>query len=385
LRVLILALVTLWPLISDSSVFARDDSVEREIARGIELLYQSETDEAEEVFRGVQKDRPNDPSGHFYMAMVSWSRLVTGFWSQKMEDEYLERIERTITVAKEIVQSGKADDDTYLYLGGALGFKGRFYLMEHRWLSSFSLAVDAVDALKTCLAMNPGNKDVLLGLGIFDYYTARLSGFLKFVTFLLVHKGNREEGIRKLFQAAGEAPLSSIEAKSVLLHIFLFVEGDYRRAMPLARELSGRFQKSRIYKYLEGVAYARLGMQQELRAVLADMRAKAGKESARSLGNQWLRRSFYLEATWALLKGEYEAARQKLDLVLAIPDPEEDPYMIAWPLLKKGISYDLESRREEAIELYTRVMKMENGAGAQFLSEKFIRKPARPSDPLLGY
>jgi tetratricopeptide (TPR) repeat protein len=385
LRVLILALAVFWSSLPDATGATRDDSLQREIVRGIELLYDSETDAAEDSFRRIRDRRPNDPAGHFYMAMVSWSRLSTGFWSQKVEDEYLERIDRAISVARETVQSGKADDDTYFYLGGALGFKGRFYLMEHRWLSSFSLAVDAVDALKTCQSMNPANKDVLLGLGIFDYYTARLSGVLKFVTFLFVHKGDREEGIRKLTQAAEEAPLSSIEAKSVLLHIFQFVEGDYPKALPLARELSGRFQQSRIYKYLEGVTYVRLGMQQELHSVLADMRFRAEKEKAKPRGKKWLRRAIYLEATEALLNGRYAEAREKLDLVLSMPDPGKDPYMMAWPLLKKGASYDLENDRERATGFYDRVMKMENGAGAQFLAEKFMKKPAGRNDPLLGY
>jgi tetratricopeptide (TPR) repeat protein len=384
-KVLLFLFAILHPFLSEAAGVDRDDFMERKLLRGIELLYDSETDEAEELFRNTLNQRTWDPSGHFYMAMVTWSRLATGFWSSKMEDEYLERIDRTIAVARELIEERKADSYTYLYLGGALGFKGRFFLMEHKWFSSFSLAVEAVDALKTCQAMDPANKEVLLGLGIFDYYTARLSGFLKFMTYLLLHKGDREEGLRKLNQAAEEAPLSSIEAKSVLLHIFLFVEPDYKKALPLARELSGRFRNSRIYKYLEGLSYIRLGMEPEFRAAVADMKAKAEKEESEARSKSWLRRSLYLEATDELLKGRHEEARQKLDAILDFPDPDTDPYMIAWPLLKKGVSYDLENRREKAIEIYTRVKDMENGAGAQFASEKFLKKPVKRKDPLLGY
>ena len=197
MRMALILLSLLWPLLSDAAWAMRDNSVEQEIVRGIELLYDSETDAAEEIFRRIRDRNPNDPAGHFYMAMVTWSRLSTGFWSHRMVDQYIERIDRTISVARGIVDAGKADSYTYFYLGGALGFKGRFYLMEHKWLTSFNLAVDAVDALKTCQTMDPSNKDVLLGLGIFDYYTARLSGFLKFITFLLVHKGDRAGGPSK--------------------------------------------------------------------------------------------------------------------------------------------------------------------------------------------
>jgi hypothetical protein len=59
--------------------------------------------------------------------------------------------------------------------------------------------------------------------------------------------------------------------------------------------------------------------------------------------------------------------------------------MIAWPILKKGMSYDLEGKRDTALGLYRQVLKMENGAGAQFLAEKCIDAAPRKGDPFLGY
>ena len=74
-----------------------------------------------------------------------------------------------------------------------------------------------------------------------------------------------------------------------------------------------------------------------------------------------------------------------LNTILSDNDPETDPLMAAWPLLKLGMSYDLENNRDKALEFYARVLDLKNGAGAQFLAEKYINKPIVQRDPFLGF
>jgi hypothetical protein len=74
-----------------------------------------------------------------------------------------------------------------------------------------------------------------------------------------------------------------------------------------------------------------------------------------------------------------------LDAILSDQDPLNDPEMIAWPLLKKGMSFDLEGERQIALQYYDQVLAMENGAGAQFLAQKFSHSPPQKDDPFLGY
>lgn len=359
--------------------------IHHEVLRGIELLYNWEFEKSEVLFRKIILERPEDPMGHFYLAMVAWSRLASGFWTKDVVDEYGRRIDATISVSKGRIEKGKGDAYTYLYLGGALGFKGRFQLMEHKYVSSFFLALEAVDALKTSLKMDPDNKDVLFGLGIFDYYTARLSGVLKFLSYLLIHKGDKEEGIRKLRVAAHGAPYSSIEAKSLLAHIYLFMEGDYQKAFPLCRELSRRFPDNARFLYFEGLANVRLDKEEGYREILNSLRAGGMGEKTALKVSLWANQALYLEATYHLYRGEYEAARARLDTILGKPDPAHDPSMVAWPVVKKGLSYDLSGDRDKAMEYYRKVLDMENGAGAQFLAERFMAVQPKKGDPLIGY
>jgi len=365
------------------SVF--DDPIKKEILLGIDLLYDMKFDEAEALFSRVASQKPDRPIGYFYLAMVSWSRLASGFWSSDVVAEYARRIDRTIEVARERIQNGEPDSYTYFYLGGALGFKGRFELMQHKWFTSFNLAYQAIQALEKCRKMEPSNQDVLLGLGSFDYYTARLSGVLKFLTYLLLHKGDKEEGLKKLHIAAEKAIYSGVEAKSMLIHIYLFMEEDFRKALPLTQEMAARYQECPRHKFFEGVVYIREGKDAEYRAVVEFLRRRALAASSASQAAVWHKQALYLEACYHLFRGQCPEARAKLDAILSQPDPLTDPNMIAWPLLKKGMSYDLEGSRERAVEFYKRILAMENGAGAQFLAEKCLEEPVQKNDPFLGY
>jgi tetratricopeptide (TPR) repeat protein len=356
-----------------------------DVLRGIELLYNLEFEEAERVFATLVSEKPKKPMGYFYMAMVSWSRLSIGFWTPQVLKEYVDRIDLTISVAKKRIENREADSFDYFYLGGALGFKGRFELMQHNWFSSYTLAYEAIEALRKCAKLDPSNVDVLLGLGIYDYYTAKLSGIVKLLSYLFLYKGNKEEGLRKLQTAADHAVYSAIESKSMLLHIYLFMEEDFQKALPFAKELSEKFSKNPRYKFLEGIVYIRGGLDDGYGEVLNFIRAESARQASRARARLWANQATYLEASYHLFRGQPEQARAKLDAILARVNPIEDPAMAAWPLLKKGMSYDLQGQRNKALNFYKDVLSMENAAGAQFLAEKYIDEAPEQGDPFLGY
>jgi tetratricopeptide (TPR) repeat protein len=356
-----------------------------EILQGIDLIYNNRLMEAEALFSEMTAKDPDKPASYFYLAMVSWSRLTNGFWGRDTVGEYKARIERAVKVGRSRVERHSKDSYDYFYLGGALGFQGRFELMQQDYVSSFFLAKEAVEMLETCQRMDPGNRDVLLGLGTFDYYTDRLSGILKFLTNWFIRKGSREDGLRKLEAAAEEAVYSATEAKSLLLHIYLFLEKKDALALALARALSEKYADNDRYRYLAGVCCIRMGLESEYRAILRDFVARGSQKSAYPSAMWWQRRTLYLEATYDLFAGRYGDARKKLGAILSLPDMERDPGMIAWPRIKLGMSYDLEGKRNEAEAYYNQVLDMENGSGAQFLEKRLLNGPPEKNDPFIGY
>jgi len=368
-----------------SGIVSSRDLTDQNIIRGIEGLYDWDFSQAEKLFQGLIAERPKDPAGYFYLAMVSWQRLFSGFWSPELIVEYEKRIDRAISVAEEKLKNGHADSSAFFYLGGACGFKGRLQLMERKWFSSFLLALKAIDALKRCLDMDPDNKDVLLGLGIYEYYTGRLSKVLRFLSYLLIREGDKEKGLEKLHIAAREARYSSVEAKSVLLDIYLFLESRPAEARPLAEELSTRFTNNPTYRFLQGVTYIRLDMEPEYRGVVDFFQKRGKKETSEKDASIWRYYVLYLEASYDLFHAQYARARAKLDLILSGADVSLDRSRAAWPILKKGMSYDMEGRREKALACYVRILDLVPAGGSRFLAEKYIDEPAKARDPFLGY
>ena len=375
----------LLSLASSEGPDLKKPKVNEQILRGIDLIYEREFNDAEDLFRKVIAKSQDKPAGYFYLAMVSWSRLASGFWSPENVKEFKKRIDHAIEVAEVRVDKDGADSYDFFYLGGALGFKGRFELMKGNWISSFFLAKDAIEALKICLEMDPDNKDVLLGLGTFDYYTARLSGVLKFLTYFLLHRGDIEKGLKKLTIASKEAIYSATEAKTVLLYIYLFGEQDFTKALDLSTELAERYRKNQRFQVLRGVSYIRLEMDPQYREMVSQLRLRSTQASNREVASMWERRALYLESIHDLFHGLYPEARSRLKKILDHQDPENDPTMIAWPLTKIGMSYDLENNRDEATKYYDQVLNMENGSGAQFVAKKLLESPLKKGEPFIGY
>lgn len=374
----------LLSLENDEGPGLKKPKVNEQILRGIDLIYEREFDDAEDLFRKVIAKSQDKPAGYFYLAMVSWSRLASGFWSPVNVKEFKKRIDRAIEVAEARVDKDGADSYDFFYLGGALGFKGRFELMKGNWASSFFLARDAIAALKICSEMDPDNKDVLLGLGTFDYYTARLSGILKFLTYFLVHEGDIEKGLKKLTVASKEAAYSATEAKTVLLYIYLFGEQDFTKALDLSTELAERYRKNPRFQVLLGVSYIRLEMDPQYREMVSKLRLRSTEASIR-VAPMWEKRALYLESIYDLFHGLYPEARSRLRKILDHKDPENDPTMIAWPLTKIGMSYELENNRDEATKYYDQVLNMENASGAQFVAKKLLESPLKKGEPFIGY
>ncbi len=356
-----------------------------QILKGIRLVYDHQFPEAEGIFREVIKRAPDLPAGYFYLAMVSWSRLATGFWSPENVAEFKRRLDIAIEKAETHIEDTGGNSSDFLYLGGALGFKGRFELMKGRWMTSYFLARDAIEALKICQRLDPHNKDVLLGLGTFDYYTARLSGFLKFMTSFLLYKGDMKRGLERLNIAAREAQFSSIETKSVLLHIYLFLEQDFEKALPLSLELSNKFKNNPHFQLLKGVAYIRMNREKMYEKTVDELLQKGNASKDGISAARWERRARYLELIHDIYHGNYPQAEEKIDLLLASADPVNDPAMIAWPILKKGMIYDLEGKRDEAKKYYEQVLHMGNASGAQFVAERYLKEPLKQGSAAIGY
>ena len=171
----------------------------------------------------------------------------------------------------------------------------------------------------------------------------------------------------------------------MLVHIYLFLEEDFVKAMKFSEELAEKYRQNPRYRFFLGVCYIRLGMDREYRDTVNLLRYRSLQAKTLSEANLWGKRALYLEVVYDLFDKQYHEARTKLAVILDQKDDLNDPEMIAWPLIKIGMSYDLEGNRTEAVNYYQEVLDMENGSGAQFLAKRLLENPLKQNDPFIGY
>ncbi len=152
-------------------------------------------------------------------------------------------------------------------------------------------------------------------------------------------------------------------------------------------QLTRQYPRGYWYWQLLGVCQVRLQMGEAGQRTIEFLKDRS-KDPSFTPEEQavWLRRSIYLEGIRGAYAGDFRGARATFRSLVEDPDPVHDPAMVAWPLLKIAMCYDLEQEREEAKIIYQKILDMENGAGAQFLAKKFlVGAPPRVADPFLGY
>ena len=85
---------------------------------------QMKAEELRELIREVLREQEEEKAN---VGDKSATKLKTGSMSASQR----------VKTSRERIKKEKSDSFTYFYLGGALGFKGRFKLMQRNYLSSF--------------------------------------------------------------------------------------------------------------------------------------------------------------------------------------------------------------------------------------------------------
>ncbi len=124
-----------------------------------------------------------------------------------------------------------------LFTGAFWGIVGLNDLRRHSFYTAFKNGYKGLTETKRVSQRDPENRDVYLGLGIYDYYAAVLSKQLWWFPFAL---GNRDRGIAELTRAAYSSVLAKDPAQ-LMLAFFYFREKKYDQATSMAQVLIKKY------------------------------------------------------------------------------------------------------------------------------------------------
>ena len=152
------------------SQWIQDPSIDQLMQKGIANVYNLEYSSADKFFSEVVKRKPDHPAGYFFKAMVVWLQILNNFEDESHDDKFYDMLDGVIDMCDERLDMYPNDVTALFFKGGAIGFRGRLRANRGKWLGAAKDGIQALPIVRKAYELEPNNYDVLLGIGIYNYY-----------------------------------------------------------------------------------------------------------------------------------------------------------------------------------------------------------------------
>ncbi len=236
----------------------QDKVIDDLIYTAIEDYHSGRLDESLEKFRKIQKMLPNHPAGYVYEA-GALNFIMSDMRNYKWSDEFNDLIEKSIDLAKEMIDEDPKSPWGYFYLGAAYGFRGVNEADREKWFKAFVDGNLGYIQFKKVEEIDPSIKDIYYGLGTYHYWRGEKAKVFKWLPFF---PNEKELGLEQLQIAINEGRYTKVEGESSLLRI-LVNEGKYEEAIDLANKIIKDYP-GYLYCYrYRAIAYVKLERYEE--------------------------------------------------------------------------------------------------------------------------
>jgi tetratricopeptide (TPR) repeat protein len=240
--------------------------------------------------------------------------------------------------------------------GMALGTRGQWNLMKRKWIDAYFDGKKAVKRLKRCVKLDEEYYEAYLGLGVFDYQAARLSGVAKLGVLLGV-RGDEKRGIERIIIAADKSRYASHQAAQLLSMIYMVDLRDDARALSVVRRLRGDFPRSAYFTFLELVLRDRLGDHTGSIALARALHASIASDP-KAFRPKWLTLVCGLSGEDCLGDRDMNLALAWLDRALTEAGSGKQDALTARLTALRGHALDILGRRDEALDAYRSLDKL---------------------------
>lgn len=356
-----------------------DQEFEARVKKGIDHIYNLEFEQGEREFTELVRARPQDPAGHFFLAMVNWWRILIDIDNRQYDDRFLDSLDVVVDLCDELLDRNENDVRAMFFKGGAIGFQGRLKFHRNDYLGAVSAGKRALPLVQDASASDPKNYDIFLGTGIYNYYAEVIPDQYPWTRPLLLFlpSGDKQMGIRQLTTCIEKGKYAGIECTYFLMQIYYSYEKDFQRALVLALSLNSRFPDNALFHRYLGRCYVSTNNWQMVQSVFTEVAARAEKKQ-RGYSASALREAEYYLGLCNMNNKQFEAALihlYKCDELSRTLDKDEISGFMVMANLKLGMSYDALSRRDLAEKQYRKVLDMREYLDSHKQAEVFLRVP----------
>ena len=328
--------------------------VEDTIHAAIRYIYNLEYEKSYRLFESVFYSHPFAPFGTI---AVEW------LLNQQRDsfEEANQNLERSIfTVSsyyRRLIKSYPDDYRILFYYGLTMGLKARVLLGKKDWVGVLINGYKSYSCIKKAWEKN-ADYDACFPMGLFTYYVGVSSAYMKIATALLGVSGSKEDGLKQIEVTAQKGNYGKYEARSTLAFIYLFLEGNYKKALKYSSIMAKDFPNNPYFKYLMAESYIGMGKYDGVELLIEEMKRMSSALRGRVKRETTFRINL-LQASLALYGGRLREADKFFRECLNYTDFELD-YELGNLYLRLGYMYDAVGDREKAKKWYKKVMKLDN-------------------------
>ncbi len=325
---------------------------------GVELAYNMDFDAAIQRFDNVIASDPENPHGYLLKAVCNYYLYLVDMDDEVREKRFQKAVSRAIEVGKKKLRNAPGDIDALFYLGTSYIYLAAFHGETNSWLRAYWYGKEGLNYLKSVIERDPEYYDAYLGLGLYHYYADVMPKLVKAVSYLLGVEADRPKGLAELNLVREKGAFARTEATFFLSYIFLYVEKEHAKALPLLQELTAAYPQNPVFHIVLGDAYRKFGRHTQA----VETYKKAASDRNYSLYPGLVNTSHYLLGNIYFEMNEFERAIQSyaraVESAKQVTRNKESVY--AWGLYKQGECFDILGDTETAQRFYAAIRKEHN-------------------------
>ncbi len=371
-------------------------AAEAPVSPGYDHFYNNEFGQALEYFEQDLKAHPADPQmfdhvaqGILYREMLRSgaleSQLVSGnnpfLRRPKMEISAQDKqrfgycVDQAIALSDAKLSRDPNDIEALAALSVAHGLRSNYlFLVEKSWMDSLREATAARKANERIRDLDPHDVDARLVFGLNEYVVGSLPFYMRALGFLGGFHGDRTDGIQQLELVARQGARNRYDAQ-VLLAVIYRRERNPRKAIPLLKELAGRFPRNHLFRLEQVQMYSDAGDKQSALAVLNEVEnlRQAGAPGYAHLNPEKIR---YFRANLLFWYNDLPGALADLRQVTQkAGELDLNTAVLAW--LRLGQVRDLQGNHKDAVQAYREAISAAPKSEAAAEAKGYMESPYR--------
>jgi tetratricopeptide (TPR) repeat protein len=346
------------------------------LAPALDRLYDLDLAAAEAELAALAALYPEHPAGPLLGALADWWRVMLDT-DDTAHDAALEaRIDEVLARADARLEADRDDPDGLFFRAAAIALRGRLASLRGRWIPAAHDGGRALRLVRRLAAAQPDNRDLLFGLGAYDYCAdvvpERYPIFKPLVPFF--PRGDRERGLAALEEVRDRGRFARAEAAWLLAQLHYLFERDRAGTLEQLGWLRERYPGNALFHAFEGRTHVRFddcARGGEIYRQVLD-RAEAGAtgyNEARAL------EAHYMLGRCALENGRYQAATPHLSEAARLAAERPDSPYRTLAHLRLGMAADALGDRAAAVRHYRTALAFPDTSEAHRRARGYLREP----------